>query len=131
MDFLPGRMWSTIVLKQSTSPPGIKYRVLVKWIQEKINQSWNGYVEELLKRTQKASLSSERKLNSWQGKKQKLKRNKTLNTSKLCKIMDDAGIRTGRYKQNIKSLKLEIRHFLAIWGMMFWRSPSIYGGTRN
>lgn len=31
--------------------------------------------------------------------KQKPKRNKTLNTSKLCKIMDDAGTRTGRYKQ--------------------------------
>lgn len=46
--FLPGRMWSTIVLKQSTIPSGIKYRVLVKWIQEKINQSWNGYVKELL-----------------------------------------------------------------------------------
>lgn len=54
--------------------------------------------------------------------KQKLKRSKTLNTSKLWKIMDDAGTRTWRYKQNIKSLKLEISHFLTIWRKIFWRS---------
>lgn len=37
--------------------------------------------------------------------KQKPKRSKTLNTSKLCKIMDDDGTRTGRYKQNIKKFE--------------------------